>query len=346
MRNIAGIVMACVFLMACWKQEPVSVSRYGLEKGAGSVGMHTVLRGDTVYKIAQNYQLPMREIITLNNMSAPYVLNTGFRMKLPPPNEYEVRQGDTITSIARMYELSANRLVSLNDLNAPYHLMVGQKLRLPMKGQSVARQEKVSSPHVQNTPVQNARIESVERQPIQKKKTEIVYKEPVLLESGALPGTSRMHKASVRQAQIRPKIPQKVSSKYSRQTPRLSGKSRFMHPVDGRVISSYGSKANGLHNDGINIKAARGAPVRATENGVVVYTGSDLDGYGNLVLVRHEGRIVSAYAHLDKTLVKRGDKIARGQALATVGSSGNVSTPQLHFEIRKGTQPLNPDKYL
>lgn len=119
-----------------------------------------------------------------------------------------------------------------------------------------------------------------------------------------------------------------------------------MRPVNGRIISQFGPKKDGLYNDGINIKAVRGSAVRSAENGIVVYTGDDLEGYGNLVLIRHENRMMSAYAHLDKTLIKRGAKVARGQSIGTVGSTGQVDSPQLHFELRKGSNPLNPMKYL
>jgi murein DD-endopeptidase MepM/ murein hydrolase activator NlpD len=121
---------------------------------------------------------------------------------------------------------------------------------------------------------------------------------------------------------------------------------QFMRPVDGKIISGFGPKPDGLHNDGINIKAPRGTAVRAAENGVVAYTGSEMAGYGNLVLIRHEGRFITAYAHLDKILVKRGDVVRAGQSIGTVGSSGQVDSPQLHFEIRKGTQALDPAKHL
>jgi len=119
-----------------------------------------------------------------------------------------------------------------------------------------------------------------------------------------------------------------------------------MRPVDGKIISNFGPKQGGLHNDGINIRAPKGTPVRAAQNGVVVYSGNDLEGYGNLILVRHQNNMMSAYAHLDKTLIKRGDTVKQGQSIGTVGSTGQVNTPQLHFEIRKGTKALNPVKYL
>lgn len=324
LRQIAGMTVVCLLLSGCGSQQAAQVNSYGVEKGPGSTGVHTVLEGDTVYKIAQNYQLPMREIITLNHIQAPYVLNTGFRVKLPPPNEHQVREGDTIYTISRMYETSVNRLVKLNDLRTPYRLTVGQKLRLPTPTPKVKQSAVVQKANFAE-PVQNAHVQSVDRQALnngEANKTVTPNKKPTL------------QKASVQRA----KIP--------KQTPKMSGNGRFMRPVDGRIISNYGPKPGGLHNDGINIKAVRGAPVRAAENGVVVYTGDDLEGYGNLILVRHENRMMSAYAHLDKTLIKRGDKVVRGQSIGTVGSTGQVDSPQLHFEIRRGSEALDPVKYL
>ena len=135
-------LLMCVLgfgLASCGTQQPAKYSSYGTEKGAGSAGIHTVLAGDTVYKIAQNYRLPMREIITLNHIEAPYTLTAGLRVKLPPPNEHTVRDGDTVGSIARMYEVSSSQIVRLNKLEPPYKLMVRQKLRLPTKTEKQAQ---------------------------------------------------------------------------------------------------------------------------------------------------------------------------------------------------------------
>ena len=114
----------------------------------------------------------------------------------------------------------------------------------------------------------------------------------------------------------------------------------------GRTIAGYGPKKNGLHNDGINIAAPRGAPVQAAENGVVVYIGNELRGFGNLILIKHAGGWVTAYAHNADFLVRRGDTVKRGQVIARIGSSGNVATPQLHFEIRKGARSVDPTRFL
>ncbi|ODR98942.1 hypothetical protein AUC68_07205 [Methyloceanibacter methanicus] len=125
----------------------------------------------------------------------------------------------------------------------------------------------------------------------------------------------------------------------------LSGAS-FRWPVKGRIISGFGTKSDGGHNDGIDISVPQGTPVKAAENGVVAYAGNELKGYGNLVLVRHANNWVSAYANNDQILVKRGDKVSRGQVIAKAGTSGSVSQPQVHFELRKGSRPVDPTKYM
>ena len=120
----------------------------------------------------------------------------------------------------------------------------------------------------------------------------------------------------------------------------------FRWPVRGKVITSYGAKTNGKANDGINLAVPEGTPVKAAEDGVVAYSGNELKGYGNLVLVRHSNGYVTAYAHASEVLVKRGDTIKRGQIIAKSGQSGEVGSPQLHFEIRKGSSPVDPLQFL
>jgi murein DD-endopeptidase MepM/ murein hydrolase activator NlpD len=120
----------------------------------------------------------------------------------------------------------------------------------------------------------------------------------------------------------------------------------FRWPVRGRVIAAFGPKPNGVQNDGINLAVPEGTPVKAAEDGVVAYAGNELKGYGNLVLVRHSNGFVTAYAHASDILVKRGDSVKRGQVIAHSGQTGNVTSPQLHFEIRKGATPVDPAQYL
>jgi LysM repeat protein len=120
----------------------------------------------------------------------------------------------------------------------------------------------------------------------------------------------------------------------------------FIWPVDGEVVSTFGPKARGRRNDGINIATSRGAPVRAVDNGVVAYAGNELRGFGNMVLIKHQGGWISTYAHNDRLLVGRGDRVRRGQTIARAGSTGRADGVQLHFELRKGTTPVDPLQHL
>ena len=121
---------------------------------------------------------------------------------------------------------------------------------------------------------------------------------------------------------------------------------RFDWPVSGKVISNFGASGDGLYNEGINIAVPVGTPVRAAAAGTIRYAGNELRGYGNLVLIEHSGGYVTAYAHNDSLKVKRGDKVSRGDVIALSGKTGNVKSPQLHFEVRKGTESVDPRKHL
>ncbi len=120
----------------------------------------------------------------------------------------------------------------------------------------------------------------------------------------------------------------------------------FRWPVRGRIIAGFGPKPNGQQNDGIDVAVPENTPIKAAEDGVVAYAGNELKGYGNLILVRHPNGYVTAYAHAKELLVKRGDQIKRGEVIAKSGQSGNVDAPQLHFEVRKGSAPVDPMQFL
>lgn len=115
-----------------------------------------------------------------------------------------------------------------------------------------------------------------------------------------------------------------------------------MWPVRGEVITEFGPAARGLHNDGINIAAVAGADVLAAANGTVAFIGREIKSFGTLILIKHKDGVITAYAHLDSVLIKEGDVVEGGQKIATVGQTGKVDSPQLHFEIRKARQPIDP----
>lgn len=297
------LIIAVLLLLSGCGTNNAPVLKYGLEGGASSAGVHTVGSGDTLWSIAQRYRVDMKDIIYVNHLHAPYFLELGQRLDLPPPSTYRVRLGDTLYDISRVFGVSMTQLARQNDMRAPYEIHAGETLKLP----SVR-------PAYHDNP--NIRIAT----PGQKPNGPTVRARPVKRVAKALPVRTP--------------------------TPKRSSDGKFGWPVDGRIISTYGPKKDGLHNDGVNICAPRGAPVRAAENGVVVYADNQLEGFGNLVLIRHEDRWMTAYAHMAKTLVKRGETVRRGQTIGTVGSTGGVDSPQLHFEIRRGTKALNPELYL
>ncbi len=140
--------------------------------------------------------------------------------------------------------------------------------------------------------------------------------------------------------------PAPYTSRASDPQPVQTADARFLWPLRGRVILNYGVTDNGERNDGINIAALQGAPVRAAASGTVSYCGNELKGYGNLVLIKHDNGYITAYAHVDSFLVGRDDHVVAGQVIAYAGSTGDVMAPQLHFEIRRGVQPLNPQALL
>ncbi len=344
---LCTVMMSAAALSACKMktQDPALVVSYGQTGGAGSAGMHTVLDGDTVYTVAKQYNLPMRDIIEINNLTAPYKLDFGYRIKLPAPNNYTVKKYDTLYTVAAMFDSTVNEVARLNNLNAPYALSAGQVLRLPSPhargGSNMAGGDFTIEPAEPQAPM---KVEAVERETIAPPPGSTAASAPshpqVYTSTTPPPDATPNATATVQTASVvAPKLPEEVP-------PRVKGNGKFMMPVDGKIISAYGPKDGGLHNDGINIKAARGAPVRAADNGVVVYAGNEIQGYGNLVLIRHADRWMTAYAHMDKILVKKGDTLKQGQSLGTVGSTGQVDGPQLHFEVRRGTEALNPQKYL
>ena len=269
-----------------------------------------VSKGDTVWTLSKRHGVSMRAIIEANGLRAPFHLSVGQRIVLPRNPEHEVVKGDTLSGIAVRYDANMHVLARLNGLKPPYTIYTSQRLRLPRRGgvAMVADASKLAPKLIAKPPAWATKQTKISSKPT--------------------PVTSRT-----------------VVSEPIPKPPPISGKG-FRWPVRGRVVSDYGAKPKGFHNDGINIAAPRGMGIKAAQNGVVVYAGNELRGFGNLLLIKHSGGWVTAYAHADSLLVKRGDRVLKGQRVATVGTTGSVTKPQLHFEIRKGRQARDPRKYL
>ena len=294
---------------------PVAVSRVLPIPDSGQV---QAAPGDTVYAIARRYGVAVRELIEVNQLLPPYTLTIGRALRLPPPADHVVRQGDTIYSISRRYQVDMSALVRLNRLLPPYQIRAGKVLRIP--GRTGVR---TVQPIATTTSAPPGSSSGVGAPPLPQPR-------PV---AGQLVSPSKP-----RVAKSQPTKPRSVRLA---SPPARSGR-KFLWPVRGRMISGFGPRKGGLHNDGINIAAPRGTTILAAENGIVAYAGDELRAFGNLLLIKHQGGWTTAYAHASRLLVERGQTVKRGQAIATIGSTGSVDRPQLHFELRRGARAINP----
>ncbi len=257
------------------------------------------------------------------------------RLKLPPApaapvtddtaqvadassSKVTMKPGMTLYGLARSHHLTVQQLASANNIKPPYVVPLGRVLTIPAAAASakpaIAKDEAQIADNSDQITDDNAKQTSTP-----------MIKKPAPL---ALPKEPAADVAT--------------SETPVDANPQLA----LRWPLRGKIISGFGPKQNGLKNEGINIAVPEGTNIQAAEGGVVAYAGNELKGYGNLVLIRHEGGYVTAYAHAAKLLVKKGDVVKRGTVIAVAGQTGAVQSPQLHFEVRKGATALDPQKFL
>ncbi len=327
---------------------PGGARRLGPDDPAGR--MVTVSAGDTLYDISRRHNVNMRALIETNRLQAPYALNAGATIQLPPPNVHVVSRGETLYSVSRRYNVDTRSLALMNGLTRPWTVYPGDELLLPPLARDQAREPvramdaapvavaAVTPPAVKpavggDKPIQLAPAPAATPAPPR-------TAPPVAKPAPAPAATPKPPQAAIAPPPVAP-APKSVP-----QAAPASGSRDFIWPVSGSVLKGYGASADGVRNDGVNIAAPRGTEIKAAATGEVVYAGSELAGFGNLVLIRHPGGWVTAYAHADTVVVKEGDLVKQGQRIATVGATGNASAPQVHFELRKGKEPVNPAQHL
>jgi murein DD-endopeptidase MepM/ murein hydrolase activator NlpD len=307
----------------------------------------TVAPGETLQSIARQHGVPVAALMEANNISNPAVVQPGQHLVIPryrpasaaslPPQSrvastmpsapigaprtalapasgiHIVAPGETLHSIARLYGKPVLVLAKANNIAPDTMVRVGDHIVIP-------------DMHLPPQPAPVAPRADV----------------PVAQPSGPNVATVESpHSARL----AAPTVPPAQDSTVKSAEP-VGALPSFRWPVRGRIIAAFGPKPNGLQNDGINLAVPEGTPIKAADDGVVAYAGNELKGYGNLVLVRHSNGFVTAYAHASEILVKRGEEVKRGQVIAHSGQTGNVTSPQLHFEIRKGATPVDPAQYL
>jgi murein DD-endopeptidase MepM/ murein hydrolase activator NlpD len=313
---------------------PVAAAR-GTPQGDTRIIVGTT---DTIDILARRYNVSSAAILQANGYRGPRALSPGQQLIIPrgtvaaavvaPPaasaasSVHVVNPGEGLLSIAHRNHVSLAELARLNGLDPHAKLKVGTKLTVPG-----ARNAAIAAPVAPAVAV---------AQPVQ-------TLAPPVTKMAAL---SPVPPQSARLAQATAKVDEPSVDAPGKVADATGALPTFRWPVRGKVITSYGAKTNGKSNDGINLAVPEGTPVKAAEDGVVAYSGNELKGYGNLVLVRHANGYVTAYAHASELLVKRGDTIKRGQVIAKSGQSGEVGSPQLHFEIRKGSNPVDPLQFL
>lgn len=265
-------------------------------------GFITVEEGDTIFSLANRYDVTPYSIIFHNKLNAPFELVSGQVLKLIPRNTHTVRLGDSLFSIAKQYSVNQFEIAQINELEEPYELQSGQIIQLP----------DVKDFSVFLIPIPDGQVLATESQP----------------------GTS-----SIRQPEL--KVPKEPIKQFF-VAPNLSPGDSFNWPLSGEIVNRFGPAERGIHNDGIDISASFGTDVQTTAPGTVAYVGFGLKSFGTLILVKHNGGVISAYAHLSEVLVKEGDILNSGQIIGKVGQTGRVEFPTLHFEIRQNRTPIDP----
>ena len=258
-----------------------------------------------------------------------------------------VHKGDTLYSISRRYNVPIKDLINANRLSSPYTLYVGQKLSLPTKQyHTVQRGESLYG----ISRMYNVDITTLSKINNLSTPYSLAVGQKLLLPASVSSSQATGSKVATAQAPASSSVSNSAKSTptaYVPTTPPAKNRSaKFLWPVQGTVISGFGNLGKGRKNDGINIKAPLGTAVKAADAGTVAYAGNELKGFGNLILIKHNDGWITAYAHNDRLFVKKGQKVSRGEKIASVGSSGGVTSPQLHFEVRTGKKAVNPRAYL
>jgi murein DD-endopeptidase MepM/ murein hydrolase activator NlpD len=288
----------------------------------------TVAPGDTIASLAHKHHVPAAVIMQANGIRPGSPLPPGQRLVIPRyrpagaprtaavpvSGTHVVNAGETLSTIAHRYHKPRGAIAKANNLPLDAKLRIGQRLTIPGLKAPIAA-----------APAKPAPVAAGPKAPPAPANPRVATNEP--------PPSAR----------IATPVPTIESESGAGET--TPGTPSFRWPVRGRIILSFGAH-NGQQNDGIDLSVPEGTSVKAADDGVVAYAGNELKGYGNLVLVRHQNGYVTAYAHASELMVKRGDTVKRGQIIARSGQTGNVTAPQLHFEIRKGKVPVDPMQFL
>jgi murein DD-endopeptidase MepM/ murein hydrolase activator NlpD len=270
---------------------------------------------------------------------------------------YTVKKGESLSTIASQMKVPVAELQSVNGIVDVRKVKPGAVLKVPSAG---AGSTVAAAPARIAAPVLAPVVAKVPAQVVAKETAAAIPSstQPVLLNGAekkvatASPTNDAGSPETATAPAVAPTVPaaptQKVAQAATGAVAAAGGDAgaKLRWPVKGKVIANFGPRTDGTHNDGVNLSVPLGTEIHAAESGVVAYAGSELKGYGNLILVRHDNGWITAYAHTEEMLAKRGDKVKRGQVIAKAGKSGQVDQPQVHFELRQGSKPVDPTPFM
>ncbi len=317
--------------------------------------------GDTLFGLSKRHKVSLNELMTTNGLTSP-ALKPGQKLSLPSgkmaaktPERLEapaivaaeapadwtgahtVKTGESLYGIARQNKVKLADLQRYNGITDVRRVKPGAVLKIP--GSNLSAPVVAEAPAPVAAPAITAPIRVSPAA-----ENGVAPAQPTILNSGR---TAPDPMAEQKVAELKTSGTATDAPSASAQgSGSVADAGKLRWPVKGKVIAPFGPRPDGTHNDGVNLAVPMGTEVHAAESGTVAYAGSELKGYGNLVLLRHDNGMVTAYAHGDELLVKRGDKVKRGQVIAKAGKTGQVDQPQLHFEVRQGQKPVDPTPFL
>jgi len=307
--------------------------------------VYTVKAGDSLWNISRKYGVSVEVIISVNNLKDKDLLSLGQKLEIPgigggisDSNQkqeptivnYTVVKGDTLWSISQRYDVKMNSIISTNNLKEISRLSIGQKLKLPITNMDIAKAEgydqEAAAEEIIYYVKKGESLWSISR--------EYNVKLEAIIAANSITDASKI--SAGQQLRI-PNVPGTRSNIYN-----------FIWPLRGRITSPYGMRVLSGRKDfhaGIDIGAPTGTNIVAAESGRVSYAGY-MRGYGNVIILSHDGGYSTVYSHNSVNLVKKGQNIKKGSVIGKVGRTGNATGSHLHFEVRLSGKPVNPLDYL
>jgi murein DD-endopeptidase MepM/ murein hydrolase activator NlpD len=326
--NFLGFSLVC-FLAGCSSVDTTAIIENNQSIYFGKKEKYRFVKSQTVQSVsemAQEYHVPIKEIKRLNSLDSYDNIKPGTIIKIPIGNYYLIKSNDTLESIARVNDVDLNLLAEKNGLSVDSEIFAGDYIVISESGSGFVEHDGYKHVNFDSSKVHDE--ENVE---------EVQNNNQV---DGNKKQDSNLNALTAKDSYLVAPKAEKINKFFKNHYPINS--EDFMWPINGRVIKTYGDH-NGKFNEGINIAAEIGEPVKAASRGEVAYLGNQ-QGYGNLIILKHNNGYMTAYSNLDKFLVKKGQIVNKGIQIATVGNSANLDGPQLQFSIKKGNRTINPDE--